>query len=100
MNSLKSRADPEYRVPRLRAVVADDPRLGARVFLQGPLHDRLHVRFRHRFTDLPVDDVPAEPVQHAGQVIKSPRHMDVGNIHMPVVVSRQRLHEARAFLRG
>lgn len=46
---------------KLRSVVRDDPWMGLRIFLSRPLQDHLHLRFRHRLSDVPMYDVPAAP---------------------------------------
>ena len=43
-------------------------------------------RFGHALANLPVHDVAAVTVQHAGQVVERPGHVDVGNVDVPVLV--------------
>src|SRR5260370_40925469 len=64
-----------------------------------PLQDDLDVSLGHRFPDVPVDDEPAETVQHAAQVVERRADVEVGNIDVPVLMCCQRLREARALLR-
>jgi hypothetical protein len=97
MNCLKSLADPEYRVPRLRPVVADDPRLRIRILLAGSLRDDFDIFFEHCLADLPVQQVTAVAVQHTAQAIKRPGDVDVADIDVPVAVRMRRLVEAFAF---
>jgi hypothetical protein len=101
MNALKSRAighRPAGMPGWSRTIVADDPRPGLGVLLQGPLQDRFHVGFLHLGPDFPVHDVAAEAIQHGAQEVERAAQIDVGNIDMPMVVGGQRLHEPGAFL--
>ena len=81
------------------AVVGDDPRVPPRMFFQGPLEDQLHVSLRHVLGDLPVDQIPAAPVQHAAQVIEGAADIQVGDVDVPVFMGSQRLHESGALVR-
>ena len=80
----------------LRPVVGDDPWPGFRELLLGPLQDDFHIRFGHLLPDLPMDDVPAAAIQETAQVVESTAQVDVGDIHMPVLMRLQRLNEAGA----
>ena len=96
-------ADPDelLEVPgdELRPVVGDDPGSRFRKFLLGPLQDDLRCRPPSSLPDFPVDDVTAVTVQDAAQVVERPADVDVGNIHVPVLVRLQRLVKAGALLR-
>ena len=93
MNSLKSLA------MNCGPLSGDDPgpRLGVK-FL-GALQYDLDVRLRHRLPQIPIDDVPAEAVKDAAQVVERPADVQVGNIDVPVMMCCQWLREARALLR-
>ena len=65
----------------------------------GPFQDDLNVRLGHRLPQIPVDDVSATAVQNAAQVIESSADVDVRHVNVPVLMSGQRLLEARALLR-
>jgi len=54
----------------------------------------LHVRLGHPFAQIPMHDGPAIAVQHAAQVIECAGDVDVGDIHVPVLVSADWLLEA------
>ena len=83
-----SDTDELLEVPcdELRIIVADDPRLRVRMLLQRPLHDGLDVTLGHRFSDLPMHDEPALAIEQAGQVIEDAADIDVGDIHVPVLM--------------
>lgn len=69
-----------------------------RKLLQRPLRDRLHVLLLHGRANLPMHDRPAIAVQERAQIVKGAADVEVGNIHVPVLVRLQRLHKTRAFL--
>lgn len=75
----------------LRAIVADNARFFAGILLQGFLQDDFNVLFGHGLAQFPVDDEPAGPVEHAGQVIKRAINVDIGHTHMPPLVRWPRL---------
>src|SRR6185369_11332379 len=63
------------------------------------LQDDLDVRLGHRLPQIPVDDVSATAIENAAQVIERPADIDVRHVNVPVLMSGQRLLEARALLR-
>ena len=79
----------------LRSIVRDNPGFCMREFLVCPLEDDFYVSLCHTFPDLPVDDKTAATIQETAQVIKSAEDVDVGNVHMPVLVGLTRLDKAR-----
>jgi hypothetical protein len=93
-------ADEFLEVPRdeLRAVVADDPGAGLGIVFLGALQDGFDVGLLHLLADFPMHDGAAAAVQGAAQVVKSAADVDVGNVHMPMLVRGQRLDKAGSFL--
>ena len=68
--------------------------------LQRPLDDCLDFCVTgHALAKLPVHDVSAATVQHARQVVKRPRDVDVRDVHMPVLVRQEGLDKAGSLLR-
>src|SRR5689334_22679152 len=53
----------------------------------------------NRLSDVPVDDVAAEAVQDAAQIVERPADVPVGDIDVPVLMRCQGLAEACALLR-
>jgi hypothetical protein len=45
-----------------------------------------------------VDDGAGAAVEQGAEVVEGPGHVDVGDVHMPVLVRGQRLDKARAGL--
>jgi hypothetical protein len=80
-------------------VVRDDARRGPEEALAGPLDDLLDVHLGHRLPDLPVDHGAAAAVEEAAQVVEGAGEVQVRDVHVPVLVRREGLHEALA-LRG
>ena len=82
----------------LWSVVADDawPRVGE--FFTGTLQDGFHVDFLHFVADFPVDDEAAVAVEDRAQEIKRAGDIEVADVHMPLLVGLEGLHEAGAFL--
>jgi hypothetical protein len=62
MNSLKSRAIA------LRAVIAEDSRLGARMFFQAALEDDLDLGLRHGLAQLEVHDRARATIQDRAEI--------------------------------
>ena len=50
--------------------------------------------------DFPVDDEAAASVQHAAQVVEGAADVEVGDVHVPVLVRLQRLDKAGSFPGG
>jgi hypothetical protein len=71
--------------------VARDARPGFRKPLLGALKDYFHILLGHLLSDLPMDDVPAAAVQKAAQVAEGAAQIDVGNVHIPMLVRLQLL---------
>lgn len=88
-------ADPdkflEFLGDKLRPVVRDDPRSDARKPFPGSLNDDLYIGFGHTFSDLPVSNVSAIPIQGGTQIIEGAADIDVGDIHVPVLMRTPRL---------
>ena len=61
--------------------------------------DALHIRFRHRLTNLPVNHRAARTIQKRAEVVERPTQVQVRDIRVPVLVRSQRLNEARSLLR-
>lgn len=49
---------------------------------------------------LPLNDEPAVAIEDTGQEVERAGQIDIGNINMPVVVGRQRLHEPDPLIRS
>src|SRR5271166_2716400 len=84
----------------LRSVVGDDARRDAGIGLAGALDDSFHVDFLHFLADFAVDDQAAAAVENGTHEIKGAGDVDVTDIHVPVLVRFERLHEASAFFTG
>src|SRR5438128_2213507 len=93
INSLKSRAMNCGPLSEMRR----EPDLGE--LLPGPLQDDLHLGFGHRLANLPMHQVAAVAVEHTAEVIESARQIEIGDIHVPVLVRPCRLLEALALVR-
>ena len=94
MNSLKSRAmncGPLSEMIRGRA---------CGIFFLGAFQDGFDVGLFHLLPDFPVDDQAAAAVQGAAQVVEGAADVDVGDVHVPVLVRCQRLDKAGSFLGG
>lgn len=84
----------EFLGDKLGTIVGDDPRSDPRKEFPGSLDDDLDIGFGHPLADLPVHDVPAIPIQNRTQVVEGSADIDVGDIHVPVLVRAGRLVEA------
>lgn len=80
----------------LRSVVGNDPRLCIRVLLPGALKNDFDIGLRHGFAQIPMNDEPAEAIQHAAQVVERAADVDIGNVDVPMLLRLQRLLEARS----
>ena len=91
-------ADEFLEIPgnKLWSVIGDDPRSRFGELLLGALQDYLHIHFRHLFPDLPMDDKTTTSIENAAQIIERAANVDIGNIHMPMVMWAERLHKAGA----
>src|SRR5262245_47381812 len=78
----------------LRRVAGYDPRRHSREPLPGALDDLLDVRLGHGLTDLPVDEGAAVAIEQAAQVVERPGEVEVGDVHVPVVVGLEGLCKA------
>ena len=83
----------------LGPIVGNDPWLCFGVLFQSALDDDLYVGFGHGLAQLLVDDEARASVEQRAEVVKRPGHVDVRDVHMPVLVGGQWLNEARTFLR-
>ena len=83
----------------LRTVVGDDPWLGLREPLAGPLHDDLHIAYMLLLSKFAVHDESAAPIQNTAQIVKGALEVHIGHIDVPVLVRTERLHEPFAFAR-
>ncbi len=77
----------------LRSVVGNNPWPGSRVFLLGPFKNDFHVSLGHLLPDLPVDDRAAAAIQQAAEVVERATDVEIGDVHMPVLMGQQRLNE-------
>ena len=66
--------------------------------LLGPFKNDLNIRLGHRHPQIPVHDVSTATVQNAAEVIERSADVDVRHVDVPMLMSRQRLLEARALL--
>lgn len=71
-----------------RPIIRNDPGSRIRVFLPGPLKNQFHIQGSHRFSNLPMKNIPAVPVQDAAQVVKGPADVQKGNVDMPMLMNR------------
>src|SRR5579872_6129237 len=93
-------ADELLEIPgdELRPVIADDPRPGIGIFLQGALHDLLHILLLHGLANLPMHDVAAVAVEQRAQEVECAVDVEIRDVDVPVLVWPQRLHKTGAFL--
>ena len=84
---------------KLWAVIRYDPGLIIRESLPGPLQDDFDVSFCHGFADLPMDNIPAIPIQDTTQVIESTPDIQVRDIYMPMFMGSFRILKPIPFLR-
>ena len=54
----------------------------------------------HRLSQVPLHDTTTVSIQNPAQVIGGPAHVDIGNIHMPMLMRLERLLEAGSLARG
>jgi len=97
-------ADPDefLEVPgdELGAVVRDDPRMDANKPLPGPLEDDLYIGFGHPLPKFPMDHITAVAIQNRAQVVEGPTDVDIGHVHVPVLMSTKGLFKALALPGG
>ena len=84
-------SDEQHEVfgDELRTIIADDPWFRVGMVLQRPLHDNFHILFGHRFAEFPMHDGAAVTIQHARQVVERSIDVDVGDVHVPMLVRTQ-----------
>ena len=85
---------------KLRSIIRDDPRSGLGKLFSGPLDDDLNIHFGHLFPDLLVHNVATVTIQQAAQVVKGATDIQIGNIHVPMLMGPKRLIKALAFGRS
>ena len=71
---------------KLRAIVRNHPWFGIGKFLPASLQNDFDISFRHRLADFPVNNVTAETVQYAAQIVKCAANVNVRNVDMPVLM--------------
>jgi len=81
----------------LGAIVGNNPGLGFRVFLLGPLEDDFHVCLCHLLSDLPMDDRAAAAIQEAAQVVECAMDVEIRDVYMPMFMGTQRLNKSSSF---
>ena len=62
---------------KLRAVFRDDPRIGLRKPLLGPLHNDLDICLGHLFANLPVHDVAAVAIENTAQIVERAADIEI-----------------------
>ncbi|MEM6779903.1 MAG: hypothetical protein AAF670_19775, partial [Planctomycetota bacterium] len=82
-----------------RSVIADESRLHTRMSFRRGLANDLDIQFGHRFPSFVMHDVSAVAVENRDKEKELPARVDVGNVHVPVLVSLERMIEAVAFSR-
>lgn len=85
---------------KLGSVVADDSRTRDGELFQGGLENDFDLCFGHGSADFPVDDVATGAINDAAQVVERPSDVQIADVHMPMLMRLQWLHEAGAFARG
>jgi hypothetical protein len=70
----------------LGTVVGDDSGLGSGALSQGALDDAIHVGLGHGLAQFVVDDGAGAAVEQGAEVVEGLDHVDVGDVHMPVLV--------------
>ena len=85
----------EVASDKLWAIVGDDPGAGLGEGLAGALEDDFHVGLGHLGAELPVHEESAEAIEHRAQVEEGAEHIEVGNIHMPVLMGGPRAAGSR-----
>ena len=81
----------------LRPIVGNDPGPGLWKLFLGPLQDDFHIFFRHLLSDLPVDDIATASIQETAEIVKGAVDVEIGDIHVPVLMWQKRLNEAGPF---
>src|SRR5438874_2349767 len=77
----------------LRAIVRDDPWGNIGEAFAGTLDDLLDIDLGHGFPDLPVNDVPTAAIEETTKVVEGPGDVEVRDVHVPMLVRLQGLHE-------
>jgi len=68
-----------------------------RIFFQAALQDELDVGLSHALAQLPVNDCARAAVEQRAKMEEGPGDVDIGDIDVPVLLRRARLHKAGAF---
>jgi len=85
---------------KLRAIIGNDPGKDPWKTLPRPLNDYLHILLRHPFPDFPVNDKATVSIKEAAQIIKGSTDVEIGYIHMPVLMRVKRTLKTIALLRS
>ena len=70
----------------LRTVIGDNPGGYSWAPFQCSLAKDLYIVLLHRFPNIPVDDVPAAPIEYRHEVVKRPANVEVRNVDVPMLV--------------
>lgn len=84
----------------LGPIVADDPGLLARVFLERPLDDGFDLGLVHGLANLALNDRPAVAVEHGAEEVEVAGDVELRDVDMPAFVVFERLHETLALFGG
>ena len=84
----------------LGPIVGNDPWLGFGVLFQSALDDDLYIGLGHGLAQLLVDDEAGASVEQRAEVVKRPGHVDVRDVHMPLLVRGQWLNKPVPFFEG
>ena len=71
---------------KLRTIVGNNSGRSMGKLISCPLYNDFDLRFRHGFTNFPMDNGATKPIQQATEVVKRAADVNVGNVDMPVFV--------------
>ena len=84
----------------LGPVVSDHARACLRDSLASPLENHLNIVLFHLFANFPVDHGTAVTIEYRTHVIEGPSDVEVGDIHMPMLVGTDGLDKALSLATG
>jgi hypothetical protein len=84
----------------LRSIVGDDAGIDAGELLACALDEDLDLLLGHRFVDLPMDDGATVAIEKRGQVVESAADIEVGDVHVPMLMGFEGMLESSSLFRG
>src|SRR6516162_3984466 len=79
---------------KLRTVIGDDSRRSIRIFFPSSLQNNLDIKLRHCGAQFPMQQETRTAIQDRAKIEEGADDVQIGDIHMPVLVRLKRLLEA------